>query len=273
LVVIGIIALLISILLPALSKSREAANQVKCEAQVRQIIQAMMLHANEHRGYMPIVGALEPGYTPAALQDNQQRKYDYYGTSGGAFHVMSIMGAVAAQFGQEIRTDTLANLTVDIQKGVVRKVFVCPSDREGGRFGATVSAGGDGYSSYAFNECALGWAEPGGVDGVKNHSRLRGNTARFPHTASLMLVTDGAPRGGDGAGNWQIYYDHDTNCTLGDVLRNAGSPKDCGDPQLFDKNRHRGRLMVGFADGHVDNVVIEAGTLDKISLNMDFQVN
>jgi prepilin-type N-terminal cleavage/methylation domain-containing protein len=61
LVVIGIIALLISILLPALSKARENANQVKCSAQQRQIIQAMIMHANEHRGYMPKVRILRDG--------------------------------------------------------------------------------------------------------------------------------------------------------------------------------------------------------------------
>ena len=56
LVVIGIIALLISILLPALSKARAAANEVKCQAQLKQVITAMMLHANDHNGFMPLVG-------------------------------------------------------------------------------------------------------------------------------------------------------------------------------------------------------------------------
>jgi prepilin-type processing-associated H-X9-DG protein len=36
-------------------------------------------------------------------------------------------------------------------------------------------------------------------------------------------------------------------------------------------NRHRGRMMVGFADGHVDNVAISEGDLDKISFTMDFR--
>src|SRR6476646_9692416 len=53
LVVIGIIALLISILLPSLSRARETANRVKCGSNLRQIGQAMMLYANENNGNFP----------------------------------------------------------------------------------------------------------------------------------------------------------------------------------------------------------------------------
>ena len=53
LVVIGIIALLISILLPSLSKARETANRAKCASNLRQIGQAMQLYANENNGLFP----------------------------------------------------------------------------------------------------------------------------------------------------------------------------------------------------------------------------
>ena len=57
LVVIGIIALLISILLPSLSKARETANRAKCASNLRQIGQAILLYANDNKDMFPEAGA------------------------------------------------------------------------------------------------------------------------------------------------------------------------------------------------------------------------
>src|SRR5688572_31610046 len=53
LVVIGIIALLISILLPALNAAKERANRVKCASNLRQVGQGLMLYANDNKGAYP----------------------------------------------------------------------------------------------------------------------------------------------------------------------------------------------------------------------------
>src|SRR5215203_3835662 len=53
LVVIGIIALLIGILLPALNKAREAGRQVKCLSNMKQICNAMIMYATANKGVMP----------------------------------------------------------------------------------------------------------------------------------------------------------------------------------------------------------------------------
>src|SRR3954463_9729623 len=51
LVVIGIIALLISILLPALSRAREQGNTVKCMSNLRQLYMGTELYASMFKGY------------------------------------------------------------------------------------------------------------------------------------------------------------------------------------------------------------------------------
>ena len=53
LVVIGIIAVLISVLLPALSKAHEQAKNVQCESRLRNLGQSLLMYANENRGYFP----------------------------------------------------------------------------------------------------------------------------------------------------------------------------------------------------------------------------
>jgi prepilin-type N-terminal cleavage/methylation domain-containing protein len=61
LVVIGIIAVLISLLLPALQKARQSATQLKCLSNMRQVAQSMTMYAGDNRGFYPGVKCISTG--------------------------------------------------------------------------------------------------------------------------------------------------------------------------------------------------------------------
>jgi prepilin-type N-terminal cleavage/methylation domain-containing protein len=67
LVVIGIIAVLISILLPALNKARAQAVKVKCLSNIRQVGQMVYMYTNQNKGALPMgyVGQKHNGYAVA----------------------------------------------------------------------------------------------------------------------------------------------------------------------------------------------------------------
>ena len=77
LVVIGIIALLISILLPSLQMARRTAQRTACAAKLHQMMIAAQMHRQDHADYYPLAGVL-PAADPAGLGDPYMRKYVFY---------------------------------------------------------------------------------------------------------------------------------------------------------------------------------------------------
>ena len=82
LVVIGIIALLISMLLPALNRAREQANMIQCALNLRSIGQMLNEYVAEHGGYFPY------GHAVAPLVLSKTESYE-----AGAFGSNSVWGS------------------------------------------------------------------------------------------------------------------------------------------------------------------------------------
>lgn len=87
LVVIGIIAVLISLLLPMLSRVQMQAKDTACKANLRSIGQAVVMYVNDHRGFLPAYASQS---TPVDLRPSSYQNvlpkwagYNNWGLPGG----------------------------------------------------------------------------------------------------------------------------------------------------------------------------------------------
>jgi prepilin-type N-terminal cleavage/methylation domain-containing protein len=186
LVVLAIVVVLIGLLLPAVQKVREAANRVKCQNNLRQIVLAFH-HADEARGSMP------PGI---GWYPTPQSKAG----GNGLFHVLPFLEQdnLYRQSSQKDSNgqDWNGPWFNKVYSQPV-KVFLCPSDPSAPSSGVVKDKTGEdwGASSYAGNAlvlCRVSSARddpPWELLDPQNYSRLGG--ASFPDgTANTILLAE-----------------------------------------------------------------------------------
>ncbi len=92
LVVIAIIALLIGILLPALGKARQRANQLKDSTQIRSIMQSMVIFAGNNKDNYPLPSRIDRNDTTITVPDDQSPQIK--NTTGNIFSVLISQGLI-----------------------------------------------------------------------------------------------------------------------------------------------------------------------------------
>ena len=127
LVVIGVIALLIALLLPALNKARESAKRVACASNLRQWGQICYLFANDHRGTFPAAYRLS--------------------ISGGLY-----LSNLRTNDGRNNKSDEwkIWGTSLDTFKryGLVEGLLLCPSRAEKLNRTVVLDNGGDWWGNY-----------------------------------------------------------------------------------------------------------------------------
>lgn len=232
LVVIAIIALLISILLPSLSRARELSKRLVCAANIKGIGTSAKIYANDNAEKWMIPGFGE-GYI-----DDTGIEYTFAGSNipvGYFRHQQSTKDQAPSHDGSESLSVTRAYWMLVRSGDVTVKQFVCPSS---GDSEDTTSNLDQYYDFTDYNNISYGYQVPFGP---------RDTQPREGHDNRLVLAADKGP-----------YYADDSVPPWSDYGQTPGGIKITDSPEewrVFQSSNHGGRANGEgqnclFADGH-----------------------
>jgi len=293
LVVIGIIAILVAIILPALSKARAAAQTVACASNARQLAMAIRLFSQEHHGYMPALSDKQWAY-----QNDGTRSIWTYRSGTNPPVLLDWASSLLPYLGVR-GLEWFADPNAPEK---VSKVFRCPSDPSmdyPGAFGTSAGGQPAGPGLVIFNNMTpfdAGWPISYGVnadigaqiDRSSNQGRfgladnmsvyagppgqggvglpLNGKFDRVRNPAEVLLIADcgvrynpgdsvpGTPLDRRDAVYYTTNYMSSPTVPQADLGRLSGVAKT---PWLKDRipySRHRDKINVAFCDGHGETI-------------------
>ncbi len=238
---IGIIALLIAILLPALNAARRQAKDVQCASNIRQLCTALIMYAGEFKGAYP------PNWTPSAEFGPPFRQELWYDFD---------------RVGRFLPKNSVVGISQTIGGGV----FVCPQDDQAVRcYGMNFFASsratnvaptfiGDKTKPYRWK---TGVKESSRMMLITENYSLSPGTVTVPgnppyYSAAIMGYNNGLTTGaGRKFGSLGGLTPGITSGRVGVTETEVAfyrhrKPKEPGTPQ-----QAKGRINIGFADGHV----------------------
>ena len=244
LVVIGIIALLISILLPVLNKAREQAKAISCASNEKQVLLAFTMYVSAHKGATPIfppIGMTFPQTTP------YKRSAAYYMDSkdGGLGVIRYDVGSFWPYMTSGIHTTVTKpnpGTANSPPPEVLYRVFNCPSDtdyRDAQQGGTHFQSSIDRNFTYSWNGSF--WDNPMKPigDAPTDPPKVWGNEKHG--VSRINQIVEGAHK----IILFEEAHPNDGWCWMG------FPPGDADDTPSF---RHNGRANYGFADGHVESM-------------------
>jgi prepilin-type processing-associated H-X9-DG protein len=269
LTVMGIIALLLAMLMPAVGSIRGRANQAKCLAVLRQLGAAAVMHLNDHRGYLPAAGwhwAPTGGVCdPAGLDDPDEVHYTYY-VDDSIKRPAPLTLVLGKYLGLDVHLGTRPDVEADLRREDLIRHFRCPSQQVA-LSGLTQREDGPGWtgpaevSSYVFNEAVLGRrnVRPGRAKSIV------GNLVKVKDPSRVLFAMDGRPRNLTND-NWLMVFDDHEADTVYDFQQLTLGDNAFG-KDTFDYPRHRGTANVLFLDWHAEVVPMTPGGLKTVGVS------